>query len=215
MQSTHGMKRILIAYATRHGQTRRIAERIGSRLRSRGLEPVVRDLAKEPSAIAREQFAGAILAGSLHAGRHERELVRFAKANLRELDALPTTLVSVSGSEATVERRETSPAIRQEARERVREAIRVFEHATGWTPKEVVPVAGAILYTKYDFLTRLMLKWITKREGGPTDTSRDHEYTDWAALDGFADRFADALGASAAFTRAKESPPPAPAPLAH
>jgi menaquinone-dependent protoporphyrinogen oxidase len=189
------MNRILIAYATRHGQTRRIAERVASRFRSRGLdvELVLRDLAKERVSMSPGQFVGAILAGSLHLGRHEPELVRFVKANRAALDAVPTAFLSVSGSEATVERADTPPKTKEEARERVKEALRIFQDATGWQPREVMPVAGAILYTKYDFFTRLVLKWIAKRESGPTDTSRDYEYTDWAALDRFADRFAESF----------------------
>jgi len=34
---------------------------------------------------------------------------------------------------------------------------------------------------------------ISKRKGGPTDTSRDHEFTDWTAVDRFAHQFAAAL----------------------
>ena len=33
------------------------------------------------------------------------------------------------------------------------------------------------------------MKWIVRRAGGDTDTSRDYEYTNWADLRGFADRF--------------------------
>jgi menaquinone-dependent protoporphyrinogen oxidase len=49
----------------------------------------------------------------------------------------------------------------------------------------VKPVAGALLYTKYNFIVRFVMKQIVKKKSGSTDTSRDHEYTDWAALDRF------------------------------
>jgi menaquinone-dependent protoporphyrinogen oxidase len=34
------------------------------------------------------------------------------------------------------------------------------------------------------------MKRIAKKSGGDTDTSRDYEYTDWAALDRFLEQFA-------------------------
>ena len=43
-------------------------------------------------------------------------------------------------------------------------------------------VAGALLYTKYDFLKRFIMVQIVKGEGGDLDTSRDYEYTDWDDL---------------------------------
>jgi len=33
------------------------------------------------------------------------------------------------------------------------------------------------------------MKQIARKAGGDTDTSRDYEYTDWAALRGFAEDF--------------------------
>jgi menaquinone-dependent protoporphyrinogen oxidase len=44
-------------------------------------------------------------------------------------------------------------------------------------------------------LTRLVMRYIAKRAGGPTDTSRDYDFTDWNALARFAGEFADELGA--------------------
>jgi menaquinone-dependent protoporphyrinogen oxidase len=45
-------------------------------------------------------------------------------------------------------------------------------------PAKVHPVAGALLYRQYGFLTRFVLRMISKQKGGDTDTSRDYEYTD-------------------------------------
>lgn len=38
-----------------------------------------------------------------------------------------------------------------------------------------------------------ILKQIGKRNGGPTDTSRDHEMTDWQQVQHFVERFAAAV----------------------
>lgn len=48
-------------------------------------------------------------------------------------------------------------------------------------------------YTKYGFVLRWITKIISRRRGGPTDTTRDHDMTDWEAVDQFAKRLAEAL----------------------
>ena len=40
------------------------------------------------------------------------------------------------------------------------------------------------------------MKRITKHAGGSTDTSRDHEYTDWVALDRFIAEWVEEFSAS-------------------
>ena len=44
-------------------------------------------------------------------------------------------------------------------------------------------------YVEYDFFKRWMLRRIAEKEGGPVDTWRDHELTDWVALEGFVRTF--------------------------
>ena len=61
--------------------------------------------------------------------------------------------------------------------------IDAFLHETGWHPSKVRGVAGALSYTKDNFLIRFVMKRIAKAQGVSTDTSRDHELTDWEALD--------------------------------
>ena len=41
--------------------------------------------------------------------------------------------------------------------------------------------------------TRRVMRWISRREGRDTDTSHDHEYTNWDAVARFADEFARVL----------------------
>ena len=48
---------------------------------------------------------------------------------------------------------------------------------------------GALRYPQYDFLKRLLMKHIAYREGGPTDVTKDHEFTNWNALAAFVEGF--------------------------
>ena len=56
----------------------------------------------------------------------------------------------------------------------------------GYDPDAVGLFAGAVMYTKYGWIKRRIMKSIVAKEGGDTDTSRDFEYTDWDAVDDFA-----------------------------
>jgi hypothetical protein len=49
---------------------------------------------------------------------------------------------------------------------------------------------GVLAYPQYARLKRYAMTRIAAKEHGHIDTSRDWEYTDWAAVDAFADEFA-------------------------
>jgi menaquinone-dependent protoporphyrinogen oxidase len=61
-----------------------------------------------------------------------------------------------------------------------------FIAKTGWHPNLTQSVAGTVAYTRYPFLTRMVMKFISARTGRPTDTSRDWEFTNWQEIDEFA-----------------------------
>jgi len=172
-----------VFYATSEGQTERIAQRLADRLRERGLASAAVDLANERTdGRAWNGVRAAALCASIHYGKHQRVARRFGAAHRAELGRVPSLFVSVSlaiRSENEKERR----AAEQQARS--------FAERTGWSPDHVACVAGRLAYTRYGWLKRLLMKRIAKAEGGSTDTSRDHEYTDWSQVDSLADDLAE------------------------
>jgi menaquinone-dependent protoporphyrinogen oxidase len=192
------MKPVAVFYATREGHTRRIAEHVAATLRQRGLNAVVGDVRARRAVLAPGSYAGIVVAASVHAGRHEAEMIRFVKEHRAEIENVPNGFISVTLSEAGAERSAATPAEHAKFVSSVQEVIDRFVDETGWRPKHVKPVAGALLYTRYNFLIRLVMKRIARSEGGSTDTSRDHEYTDWPALDRFVAELADEIAGCAA-----------------
>jgi len=188
------MKPVAVLYATREGQTRKIAGHIAEGLRKRGLRTVLSNV-KDATGTDLPSYSPAILAASVHAGRHEREMLRFVKLNRSELNELPTAFVSVTLSQAGVERPSASAEERKVFTAGVTGVADEFLYETGWRPTHIKPVAGALLYTKYNPLMRFVMKRIAKKAGAETDTSRDYEYTDWAELDRFTGTLASELGA--------------------
>jgi menaquinone-dependent protoporphyrinogen oxidase len=185
------MKTIAVLYATREGQTRRIAEHVAATLRARDYVVDVIDIGRElPAKFDLTRYAAAVVAASVHIGKHEKEMVAFVKAHRAELERIPTAFLSVSLSEAGAEDASASAERRQRATANVEVTIGRFLKQTGWNATHVHPVAGALLYRQYGAIVRLVMRFIAMQTGATTDTSRDHEYTDWKALDRFADDLA-------------------------
>lgn len=192
------MKPILVLYATREGHTARIAEHVAATLRSREIDVDVFNVAQLPEGFSLGRYSAAVLAASVHGGGHEREMVAFAKKQREPLDHIPTAFLSVSLSETTVEDLTRPEELRAQTQVEVQRILDRFLAETGWRPTRMSPVAGALLYQEYGLLKRFVMRMITKKSGGPTDTSRDYVFTDWVALDRFVDSFATAVFEAAA-----------------
>jgi menaquinone-dependent protoporphyrinogen oxidase len=174
-----------IFYATREGQGKRVAEHIASILRELRLDVELCNVKDSPESIDLQPYQVAFVIASVHLGRHEHEVVRFVRSHRLDLVRLGAPFLSLTLSEAGAEDPAAPPEKRMLAAADARRMIEVFVQDTGWRPAYVLPVAGALAYSKYNFFIKLIMKAVARRAGGPTDTSRDYEFTDWAAVDRF------------------------------
>lgn len=172
---------ILIVYGTSEGQTRKIAAFLARRLEDAGHAVTLADAIRQPVVPRASDFDAVIVAARVHAGRYPREVVRFVRANRAALGTMPNVFVSVSKSAARL-------AIGDD--QRLQKYVGDFLHRTGWAPARVFHVAGARLYTRHGALGRWILGLV---DGNRFSTNRDYEWTDWAALETFADEFAAGL----------------------
>jgi menaquinone-dependent protoporphyrinogen oxidase len=172
--------KIAIVYSSKHGHVRAIAERLAEIAAVRHVECSVADVRFAGDALA--DCDAAVLAGSVHFGRHARPLRRFVERKLAWLSANPSAFLSVSGSAASLE-----------GIAKATQYIDDFVRGTGWTPDMTLSAAGAVTYTKYGPLTRLMMKFASRTAGREADTSRDIVYTNWIAVDEFMHQFIDTL----------------------
>ena len=189
--------RTLILYATRQGQTRRIAEHIAAGLGAQHIEVELHDVRTPLLPIDWTRYDWACLAASVHAGHHEPEMIAFVKRHRHALEQRQAVFVSVTLSEAGAEDVRKPAAVREQAAADARRMIDVFIQDTGWTPARVLSVAGALAYSQYNVLIRFVMKRIARNAGAPTDTSRDYEFTDWTALDRFVTDAARGAGSRA------------------
>jgi menaquinone-dependent protoporphyrinogen oxidase len=176
----HAVSRILITYASRHGHTSTIAERIAAALRDAGHEVELVDDADRADPSPRD-YDAVIAGASIHGGRHEREIVAWARHHGVTLSMVPSAFFSVCL---------TMAEDTDESRAAAHDYLDDFEERTGWTPRVRTSFAGALQYRRYGVLTRLVMRVLMKRAGHPTDTGRDYDYTDWDAVDAFAHRCA-------------------------
>src|SRR3954469_22354999 len=175
------MSRIAVIFGTTDGQTAKIARYFTDILRSEGhLVSVYDTRAALPAGVLRGEEA-AVIAGSVRMGKFQKPLIEFVRANRDELKKIPTIFLPVSLSAS----RPTAAAKRE-----VKKTIVQFIDQTGFGPGAIHPNAGALVYSRYGFFTKIAMILISKMAGGDTDTSRDYEYTDWNDVSEVARRFA-------------------------
>jgi menaquinone-dependent protoporphyrinogen oxidase len=165
---------ILIACATTEGQTQKIAEHLRTYLKTIGHAVEMFDCRNDPISSKAETFDAVVLCGSIHLGNHQPEFRRFAMAHRDRLASRNGLVISVSLAASG-----NSDAAHAE----LQTHLEGLEKQISYRPARVIQVAGALKYTKYGFFKRHLMKSIARKQGLATETSRDHEYTDWEDLD--------------------------------
>lgn len=176
------MCEVPVFYATKEGQTRRIAEFIADQIRKHGLDSrAIAIISEEASHLDWSRVRGVCIGASLHMQKHQPEAVAFARVHHAALSAIPSLFVSVSLAAGSKRADEVEAARAIAAR---------FATDTAWEPSRIACVAGRLAYTQYNWLLRRLMRRIAVKEGGSADTSRDHEYTDWTQVEQLADELA-------------------------
>jgi menaquinone-dependent protoporphyrinogen oxidase len=172
--------KFLLVYGTTEGQTHKIARFVAEHLEQLGHHTEVVNSIEESAVPHPSKFDAVIIAASLHAGRYQSAIIDFVSRHREAINERPNAFLSVSLAAASED---------QDDVQGVRQCVTHFTQQTGWTPQHTHHVAGAFRYTYYDFMKRWAMKYIAYRKGAPTDTTHDHELTDWADLARFVDSF--------------------------
>ncbi|MCX5741721.1 MAG: hypothetical protein NT062_04380 [Proteobacteria bacterium] len=177
------MSRFLILCASHFGTTRAIADRIARRLRAFGhrvdvvdAQGEVQDARIYPPAA---DYDVVIVGSRVEFGRFATSVVDYLRDQRMALLGMPTGFFSVSMAAADLPQGLGCDPSGYNAR--------LFTQLA-WTPTEAAGFAGALPYRRYGHVRRWVMKQISKAAGHPTDTSRDHQFTDDVAVDAFADQ---------------------------
>ncbi|MFC7007575.1 flavodoxin domain-containing protein [Halalkalicoccus salilacus] len=174
---------VLVLYGTGEGQTERIAGHVADVIREHGHDVTLLHGDRIPTDLSLTAYDGAVIGASIHLGRHQRYIREFAVENSTLLEAMPSAFFSVS----------LSAAGRGTQREKARAVLEGFLEEVGWHPEVRAVVPGTLAYGQYGPMKRFVMKLIARRAGGATDTSQNHEYTDWEGVTRFTEAFLERL----------------------
>jgi menaquinone-dependent protoporphyrinogen oxidase len=172
--------RILIAYGTSEGQTRKIAKTVAAHLHELGYDIHLHDTAGLED-LHVGSYDKIIVAGSVHQQRHRESVEVFVMASLAELQKRPTLFLSVSLSAAF-------PDGMLEAQS----YVDAFLVSTGWKPTQSLLVAGALRYDEYDYFKAQIIEHVVLKCREVAGAKGDYEFTDWGSLSRAVESFARA-----------------------
>jgi menaquinone-dependent protoporphyrinogen oxidase len=178
------MRKILIVFESKTGQTKKIAESIENELHHEGYWV---DLAtpKKELPFPMESYQAIIVGGPVYASRYPRSLRKWVERHVEQLNKMPSAFFAVCLGILQVDD--------QKVQDDERKIMADFFLQTGWRPQATQIFAGALAYTQYGWLKKILMKRIAAKAGGSQDTSRDHEYTDWEQVRSFARTVSDHL----------------------
>jgi menaquinone-dependent protoporphyrinogen oxidase len=183
MSTTNRRRGAALYYATRDGQSRRIAEHIFGRLAESETLSTPKDLALTPPAAADLAAASVIvLVAAVRYGKHLPEADRFLAA-YRSLASPPPPLALASVNLTARKPAKTTATGNAYLRKLI------ARHRLA--PALAVAFAGRLDYRRYGWLDRQIIRFIMLLTRGPTDPETNVEYTSWPAVDEFAARIAE------------------------
>ena len=169
---------MLLCYATRDGQSRKIALRIADRLAAAGIAVTPLDLetgAPSSADLAQAPLVAAVLA--IRYGKHLPQSARLIEAYRACANPPPLALASVCLT-ARKPGKDTAEG---------NVYLRKLIARNGLAPALAAAFAGRLDYPSYRWFDRIAIRFIMWITGGPTDPSVTVEFTDWTKVDAFAD----------------------------
>ena len=165
-------KVVLVAYASKHGSTKTIAEKIADQLRSAGLNT---DISNVKDADNPGNYDALVLGSAVYIGGWRKEAVKFVEQHANSLTKLPVWIFS-SGPTG-----EGDPVKLLDGWMMPDKLKPVFNQIK---PREVVVFHGNVDLQKLNFLEKTMVKNVKSPIG---------DYRDWAVISEWAMKIAEQL----------------------
>lgn len=168
------MANILIFYSTTDGHTRRICQQLQTVIEQQSHRVTLLPIEEWPHTDL-SGFAKIVVGASIRYGKHSALVVDFGDKNKSLLDSKANAFftVNVVARKPEKNRPDTNPYMLK------------FLTKTSWKPKQLAVFAGKIDYQKYDFIDRMVIRFIMWLTKGPTNTDGVFEFTDWQQVDDF------------------------------
>ncbi len=160
---------VLVAYASKHGSTQGIAERIAEKLRQLGIQAEARPLDEVSDPGNYEAF---VIGSAIYYGSWMKEATEWVHRNQAVLAKLPVWLFSAGPLGAEVKDAEQQPKELAEFQQAIR-------------PREQRIFFGALDHQRLSFAERMVVKAVRAPEG---------DFRDWEAIDAWSASIARDLG---------------------
>ena len=163
----------LIIYSSTDGQTKKICEAIKENFNNKGFIEILP--LEDAFHLNINNYDQIILGASIRYGNYKSNLFKFIKNNIKILEIKNNAFFSVNVVARKKEKNtpDTNPYIKK------------FLKKTNWRPKKIEVFAGKVDYPNYNFLNKLVIRFIMFITKGPTDISQTYEFTDWVKVKKF------------------------------
>ncbi len=172
------MKRVALVVYSHHGHTKKVAEVLARQFNSFGIEADIYNLSdgEEPDSKVIQKYSSVIIGGPVYYGEYPEQLLDWV-AYHREL-LLRTRLCFYSVGLHAVGRGIRSNKAAESTIDR-------FLYLTDVKAESTASFAGCLPYTKMKLIPRKLAACVAKLHKCPTDTTQDHELTDWDQVEQF------------------------------
>ena len=171
------MSDTLIVFSTVDGHTLKICQRIRQVLEGRA-HHVTLVAVDDALQMDCSKFDRIVVGASIRYGKHRPSLYEFVAKNREHLGRVRSAFFSVSA----VARKPGKDTPERNA------YFKTFTRLSGWSPPVAATFGGKIDYAKYGLLDRLVIQFIMAITRGPTDRQVVVDFTDWGAVDAFAEQ---------------------------
>ena len=160
--------KVLVAYASKHGSTAEVAERIGARFNERG---IVADVHPAEEVVDIDIYDAVVIGSAVYYGSWMKEACELIREHRSWLAERPTWLFSVGPLGEHVEDAEQQPKELAEFREAI-------------APEDHITFFGKLDPSRLSFAERMVAKAVKAPAG---------DYRNWAAIEAWADAVASDL----------------------
>lgn len=174
------MKKAVLLYSSREGQTRKIMAHIESELKGFSCETIDLNDVKE---IDLSKYDRIVIGASIRYGHLNKVLYQFIARNLQQLIANQAAFFCVNLTARKEDQGKDTPEGSA--------YIKKFLKKSPWHPELIGVFAGALYYPRYNFFDKTMIRFIMSMTGGETDTTKEVEYTNWDKVSLFAKKVMD------------------------
>lgn len=168
------MEKILIAYSTTDGHTKKICKTLIQHFESNAKQTTLTPITELASSEL-EKFDTIIIGASIRYGKHHKSVYKFIKQNSDRLNQMNSAFFSVNLVARKPEKRSPKTNI----------YFKKFMDQIPWQPKHLAVFGGRLNYPKYNFIDRIMIQLIMTITKGPTDPKTDMIFTDWNEVENY------------------------------